>query len=240
MYQQLADQLTAAIHTGRLRPGDPVENELSLAARLGLSRPTVRRAIAILDAQGLVVRRRGVGTRVARQRVQPGDSVSSLHDDLTATGRVITTTVLALDTGVTHDRAAATLGLPPGAPLVLVQRLRLADGDPLAILTNWLPSRYADVTRAELQSRGLYAILRSRGDDPVAGRQILRARPPTGQQRRLLQLTRADAVLWVVRVTKDAQGRPLEYGEHCYRGDQYAVEIDVQPSSASPFVTGRA
>ncbi len=228
MYQQLAEQLTSAIRSGRLKPGDPVENELSLAERLGLSRPTVRRAIAELDAQGLVVRRRGVGTRVARQVVQSGDTITSLHDDLTAVGRGITTRILALEKGVVFGRAAAALGLHPDTPLVFVQRLRFADGDPLAILTNWLPPSYADITTADLQTAGLYALLRTRGDEPVSGRQTIRARPPTGEQRRLLRMTRADAVLLLSRHTANADGRWVEYGEHCYRGDQYAFEVDVR------------
>lgn len=231
MYRQLADQLSQAISSGRLKPGDAVENELSLAARLGLSRPTVRRAITELANQGLVVRRRGVGTKVARQVVQSGDTVTSLHDDLTAVGRGITTRILALDMGVVYPTAATALGLEPQTPLVFVQRLRLADGDPLAILTNWLPPAYADVSRAELLSAGLYALLRSRGDDPVQGRQIIRARPPTGEQRRLLKMTRADAVLQLTRWTSDEQGRPVEYGEHCYRGDQYAFEVEFRPQA---------
>ena len=67
LYHQLAEQLTASIEDGRLKPGDPFENELALADRLDLSRPTVRRAIAELVSRGLLVRRRGVGTTVASQ-----------------------------------------------------------------------------------------------------------------------------------------------------------------------------
>ena len=67
LYHQLSEQLTAAIADGTLKPGDPFENELALAERLDLSRPTVRRAIAELVTRGLLVRRRGVGTVVASE-----------------------------------------------------------------------------------------------------------------------------------------------------------------------------
>src|SRR3954464_4281323 len=71
LYHQLAEQLSAAIDTVPLSTGDPFENELALAERLALSRPTVRRAIGELVAQGLLVRRRGIGTTVAKQMVHP-------------------------------------------------------------------------------------------------------------------------------------------------------------------------
>lgn len=227
LYHQLAVQLEAAIADGTLRPGDAFENELALASRLRLSRPTVRRAIAELTAQGLLVRRRGVGTRVATPVTQRADAVNSLYDDLLATGRTPRTQVLRLETGVRHDRAAAALGLDQSARLVYVERLRYADDDPLARLVNWLPPAYADITVDDLQRDGLYALLRARGARPTTGRQTIRARTPSGDDRRLLRLTRGDAVLMITRTTVDPDGVPVEFGEHCYRGDQYAFEATV-------------
>src|SRR5450759_3093947 len=69
LYHQLAEQLTSAITAGWVKPGDPFENELALTKRLGLSRPTVRRALQEMVSQGLLVRRRGIGTTVANQMV---------------------------------------------------------------------------------------------------------------------------------------------------------------------------
>lgn len=229
LYAQLAAQLSQAITAGVLKPGDALENEVHLADRLGLSRPTVRRAISRLDRQGLLVRRRGVGTRVARPIVQPGDQVTSLHDDLTASGRGTSAVVLELTYPVRYGSAARALKCADDAPLVLVRRLRFADGEPLAILTNWLPSRFSDISADELASVGLYKLLRARGQAPVTGHQQIRARPPSGQQRRLLKMTRADAVLLMTRWTLDAAGEPVEYGEHCYRGDKYTFEVAVRP-----------
>lgn len=227
IYHQLAAQFRAAIQDGTLQPGDAFENELALASRLRLSRPTVRRAIAELTAQGLLVRRRGVGTRVASPVTQRADAVNSLYDDLVRAGRTPRTMVLSLQHGVRHDRAAAALGLDSSARLVYVERLRLADGDPLAHLVNWLPPSYADVTVEDLQRGGLYALLRERGARPTTGRQTIRARTPSGDERRLLRLTRGDAVLAMTRTTYDPDGVPVEFGEHCYRGDQYAFEVTV-------------
>ena len=77
LYHQLAQQLTAAIEGGALKPGDAFENELSLAERLDLSRPTVRRAIGEMVARGLLVRRRGIGTTVANEVIHRRDELTS-------------------------------------------------------------------------------------------------------------------------------------------------------------------
>src|SRR4051795_8884724 len=98
LYHQLAEQLMASIADGRLQPGDPFENEMALAERLQLSRPTVRRAIQELVDQGLLVRRRGLGTTVANRKVHRKFELSSLFDDLQRAGRSPRTVVLELQT----------------------------------------------------------------------------------------------------------------------------------------------
>jgi DNA-binding GntR family transcriptional regulator len=122
LYHQLAEQLTAVIENGTLKPGDAFENELALADRLDLSRPTVRRAIAELVGRGLLVRRRGVGTTVANQVIHRRDELTSLYDDLDRRGSKPTTTILAFDPARVDARAAAAMGLPADTPTPSPQR----------------------------------------------------------------------------------------------------------------------
>ena len=227
LYHQLAEQLTAAVTEGTLSPGDTFEKEVALAARLGLSRPTVRRAIAELVGQGLLVRRRGIGTTVANQVVHRRAELSSLYDDLAREGRTPSTQVLSLQTGVTDERAAVALGLAPSTPLVAMVRLRCADDAPLAVLRNWLPSEFSDLTTEQLQTDGLYAVLRQRGVRPAVARQSFGARHATAYERRLLQLTKSEPLLTMTRTAFDSEGAPVEFGDHCYRGDQYSLDVMV-------------
>jgi DNA-binding GntR family transcriptional regulator len=227
LYHQLAEQLTAAVADGTLSPGDSFENEVALAARLGLSRPTVRRAIAELVGRGLLVRRRGIGTTVASQVVHRHAELTSLYDDLLREGRRPGTQVLSLQTAVTDERAALALGLDPSTPLVAMVRLRFAGDVPLAVLRNWLPSHFADLTAEQLQAEGLYAVLRRRGVRPAVARQSFSARNATANERRLLQLTKPEPILTMTRTAYDGDGAPVEFGDHCYRGDQYSVDVMV-------------
>ncbi len=225
LYHQLAEQLTRAVDDGVLQPGDPFENEVAVAARLQLSRPTVRRAIQELVDQGLVVRRRGLGTKVANRKVHRKVELTSLFDDLRGEGRTPSTTVLSFTREV-DARASAALDLPPEAELLAISRLRCADGIPLALMRNWLPPD-SDLTRGELETTGLYAALRERGIKPVVARQSIGARMPSAAERGHLDIRGAKPLLTMTRMAFDATGKAVEFGDHCYRASDYTIELMV-------------
>ena len=227
LYHQLAEQLASAIQDGLLQPGDPFEREVSLADRLDMSRPTVRRSIAELVARGLLVRRRGVGTTVAHAAVHRRNELTSLYDDLVANGREPATRVLKLDYSEYDKRAALALELDSRTPLVYVERLRLIDGNPIAILKNWLPPSCGNLSAAELETDGLYAQLRRRGIAPAVAQQTVGGRSAVPEERALLGLGRTDPVLTMTRRAYDAAGSPVEFGDHCYRADRYSFEVTV-------------
>lgn len=224
LYHQLAEQLTAAIDDGRLQPGDPFENELALAARLTLSRPTVRRAIQEMVDQGLLVRRRGLGTTVANRKVHRKARLTSLFDDLQAEGREPRTEVIEIGMG-TDERAAAALDLEPGTEMLAVVRVRSAGDQPLAIMHNWLPPAHSEITREDLQEQGLYALLRKRGVRPVVAQQSIGARMPTAAERRALGLRSGQPVLTMTRMAFDASGAAIEFGDHAYRALDYTIDL---------------
>ena len=111
LYYQLAQAIEAAIRDGELAPGDRFENELALAKRLTLSRPTTRRAIQELVDKGLLVRKRGVGTQVVQNPVHRRVELTSLFDDLARAGQEPTTAAARLP-----RRAARRGGRPRAQP----------------------------------------------------------------------------------------------------------------------------
>jgi DNA-binding GntR family transcriptional regulator len=226
LYHQLAEQLSSAIRDGELEPGDPFENEMAMCERLGLSRPTVRRAIQEMVDQGLLVRRRGVGTTVANRKVHRRFELSSLFDELQRAGRAPHTQVLDLE-AVQEPRAATALDLPDTTELLSITRLRLVEDKPLALLHNWLPPEYFDLTREELERTGLYDALRTRGAKPVVARQSIGARMPTPTERRHLNLRGGQPVLTMTRMAFDVAGKAVEFGDHSYRAEDYALDMVV-------------
>ena len=139
LYYQVAQRLEHAIESGELPPGTRLDAELVLADQLGVSRPTLRRAIEYLVDRGYVVRKRAVGTQVVHPKVRRPVQLSSLYDDLATDGKNPRTKVLSLKTVPAADLVAHALGVEEGSPVVALERLRYADGDPLAVMHNWLP-----------------------------------------------------------------------------------------------------
>ncbi len=230
LYHQLAEQLAAAVDTGVLKPGDAFENELSLADRLELSRPTVRRAIVELVTRGLLVRRRGIGTTVANEVIHRRNELTSLYDDLRLGGREPLTEVLDFNTTIVDARASQVLGLDPETKLVYLERLRSVQEGPMAILRNWLAPSWADLPLEDLTSQGLYNVMRRRGAIAAVAHQTIGARRAEPDERKLLQLDKNDPVLTMTRRAYDSAGNPVEFGDHCYRHDRYVFDITVYAS----------
>src|ERR1700712_470715 len=156
LYFQVAQHLESAIQSGELPTGTLLQNEVDLAESLGLSRPTMRRAMQHLVDKGLVVRRRGIGTRVVQPKLRRPLELTSLYDDLNRAGRKPTTEVLSFQAIEATDEVAERLQAPEGPPALELVRLRRADGEPIAKLTNYLPERVATFTEDDLNENGLY------------------------------------------------------------------------------------
>jgi DNA-binding GntR family transcriptional regulator len=228
LYFQIAENLKQAISDGMLKPGERLDNELDLTERLGVSRPTVRQAVQRLVDQGLVVRRRGLGTVVIAPRILRSVALTSLYDDLADSGRRPVTTVLALESLSADDNVAALLSVPVGTAVLSVERLRLADGTPLALMHNYLP---AGLLRGEpkdvLEKAGLYELLRSQGVQLQAGEQVIGARKVTAHEAKMLEAPRAATVLTMTRTTFDQNGAPVEHGSHAYLAERYSFRMTL-------------
>src|SRR4051812_16109141 len=140
LYFQLARQFESAITSGQLPPGSRLENEVQLARDLGLSRPTVRAAFLYLVEKGLVVRMRGQGTLVAQRKVNRDVGLTSLYDDLASADKRPTTRVIRNEVTHAGDIVSEALRLSEGALVMSLERIRFADGEPIALLHNFLPT----------------------------------------------------------------------------------------------------
>ncbi len=226
LYHQVALAIEAAIDDGRLAPGALLENEISLATRLGISRPTARQALQELVDRGQLVRRRGVGTHVAPARIRRPVDLTSLYDDLVKTGKTPSTVILEHAIVPASEEAATALELPEGTDVLHLRRLRLSDGEPLAVLTNIVPLAIAP-TREELEADGLYDCLRARGVQPRIARQRIGARVATAAEARLLDEPSRAALLTMERTAYDDSGAVVEFGQHIYRASRYMFDTTL-------------
>lgn len=227
LYFQVATRIENAILDGDLPPGSRLENEVSLGERLGLSRPTVRRAIQEIVDKGLLVRRRGIGTQVVHGPVTRKVELTSLHDDLTRGDQHPSTSLLLYQVIEADARIAEILTVSPGDPVLHLRRVRSADGVPVAVLENFLPSDFSDIAEDDLARYGLYQILRARGTTMRVARQRIGARRATAEEGDLLEIDKGGPVLTMDRTAYDNSGRAVEFGRHCYRPDLYSFEITL-------------
>lgn len=227
LYFQFAQQLQGLIESGELPPGTRLSNEIAMADEFGLSRPTMRQAMQHLVDKGLLARKRGVGTQVVANRIRRQLQFTSLYEDLERERRRPATEVLSVGTVPADPAVAAALHLDEGAEVVAVQRLRLADGEPIALMHNHLPAGLVELTAEALAGAGLYQVLRRAGVVLGVAEQSIGARRATAAEARLLDETRGATLLTMVRTAQDASGRPVEYGSHVYRASRYAFEMTV-------------
>lgn len=227
LYFQLSQQLEAAIERGALTPGTLLGNEIELAGRLGLSRPTVRQAIQSLVDKGLLVRRRGVGTQVVHSQVKRPLELSSLYDDLEAAGQRPETRVLHNTVEPASAEVAARLGVAEGDEVHLVERLRLAHGEPMAYLRNHMPSGLLALDTARLEATGLYRLMRGAGITLHSARQSVGARAATAEEAERLGEMAGAPLLTMQRTTFDDTGRAVEFGSHIYRASRYSFEFQL-------------
>jgi DNA-binding GntR family transcriptional regulator len=227
LYFQVASRIEDAIRSGVIPPGSRLENEVALGERLGLSRPTIRRAIQDLVDKGLLVRRRGIGTQVVHGPVTRKVELTSLYDDLQQGSQAPATRLLERNDVPADARVAEALGVPKGSTVAHVRRVRFAEDVPMAVLENYLPPDFLDITDDDLSRFGLYQLLRGRGVTMRVAKQRIGARAATSEESALLEIEDEGPVLTMSRTAYDASGRAVEYGVHCYRPDRYSFEVTL-------------
>ena len=227
LYFQVAQHLEHLIESGELPTGARLENEIDLADQLGLSRPTMRRAIAYLVDRGLLVRKRGVGTQVAHAKVRRQVELTSLYDDLDKASRAPSTRVLSFSREPLPEELAPDLGLPAGSDVYAFERLRHADGEPLALMRNYVPAGLLALTAEDLEAHGLYNLLRGNGITLRIARQSIGARAASAGEARALTETRGAPLLTMERAAYDDQGRIVEHGRHVYRASRYSFDLTL-------------
>jgi DNA-binding GntR family transcriptional regulator len=239
-YRRVQESLAEEIRRDGRPPGSPLPPERALAEHFGVSRVTLRRALAELERTGLIAR---VGTRwaVAASRIgEPPNALMSFSEMAASRGLSPSARVVAKRTRSATIDEAETLGLAPGAPLFELERLRLMDDVPILIDCSRVPVPLApELDAIDFSTASLYAVLEERyGVRPSRARFAVEAIAATERQAALLGLERGQPLLRCDQLTEDAYGRPIEICEMVYRGDRYRFRATlVRAGAAEPAVT---
>lgn len=219
LYIKLQNLIREAIRSAVLKQGDVIPAERDLAVEYGVSRITVRKAIADLVEEGLLTRRRGAGTFVAGRVEKSFSKLSSFSEDMAARGRVASSSWISKGIGQVSPEESIMMGLSPGAPVFRFTRIRYADDTAMALEFSCI----AGYCLPSLESVGdsLYAALERAGHRPVRALQRLRAVPFLGDHAKMLGVDAGHAGLLIERRAFLRDGRPVEFTRSYYRGDAY-------------------
>ena len=224
-YYEIEQALRA--RAAKLAPGDPLPSDAALCEEFGVSRMTARNAMAKLVQEGIALRVPGRGTFVAQQPVhrQAGNLIS-FSDEMRRRGRRPSSQLISRGTRPGTAEETAALGLPAGAEVAELVRLRLADDEPIAIeVSAFAPALAAVLEGADLEGGSLFDALVGAGRVPTAGRASLVAEAATPADARRLGVRRGGPLLVERRLILDQAGRPLERTESRYAADRYALDV---------------
>ncbi len=232
IFAQIRARLEEAIAAGELAPHQRIPSERQLTDRFGVSRMTVRQALDALIHDRLLYSRPGKGTFVAERKIieQPLAHLTSFTEDIRARGMRPSSRLLAGRIVQASFEMARLFGLAPTVEIVQVTRLRLADGEPLAMEAVHIPSALVPgLLERDLERESLYTILgRDYGLALMSARQTIEAAEPTAEEQHTLGLEGPRPVLRISRLTSDTNGRIVEYVRSVYRGDRYHLTVELR------------
>ncbi len=230
LHQQLKAVIEDRIATGEWLPGTQVPSERELCDQFKISRITVRQAISKLVTEGRLTRTQGRGTFVASPRIQQQlTNLTGFTQDMQARGKRPGAKVLQLEVIPAPPTIIRTLQLRTSDQVILLKRLRLADGEPVAVETDYLPDALCHgLLKEKLNGRSLYDVLtKNYNIVPTRAEQQMEAVVCPPAEAKLLGIRRGSPVLHIHRTTFNRDGRPFEMVESFYRGDKYVFYAEL-------------
>jgi len=223
LYLQLKESLAAEIASGRYRPHRRLPSERELALRFRVSRMTVRQALLELAREGLIYTRTGKGTFASEPKIEQHlRALTGFSQDVSARGGKPGSRVLRARVVPATPEVAAALRMAPGQEVILLSRLRLADGVPMAIETTHLPfSLVPDLLQHDFATESLYRVLENEYSLTLTlAEQTIEAALAGPDEIRLLEMV------------PPAADVPVEYVCSTYRGDRYKFHSTLQATTS--------
>ena len=230
----IRDTLRNEIAAGRYSAGDQLPTEARLAARFGVNRHTVRRALADLSDVGMVHARRGAGVFVAQpQTIYPLGRRVRFHRNLLAAGREPKRRVLNLEQRKADMREAEALHLPQDALVQVFEGLSFADAVPIAVFRSVFPAtRFPGMLKLLGKTPSVTAALNSMGlTDYTRASTEITAKRASATIASHLAIASGDSILRTVSVNVDPDGHPIEYGRAWFAGDRIAFSLVEMPET---------
>ena len=236
--REIRDQVLELIES--LAVGESIPSERQLGVDLGVSRLTVRAALDELVREGYLVRRRGSGTFVAEPKVPKGMTISSFSDDMRERGFTPGSRTLEFNVVPAGARLGRILHVSPSEPVIVVKRLRLADGEPMAVeLLHVRAALFPGLTPRDLEQGSFYDLLEGRYRlTIVGGSQTVEPTVTNEDESAMLHVPLHSPALLFERVTRSQVGDIVEFTSSIYRGDRYRLVSELGRGGRPVQATG--
>lgn len=225
-YKRIQGTIISRLESGQLKPGDIVDSERELARIHGVSLMTARHALAGLEREGMVVRRRGAGTFVAPPKIH-FNKLMSYTEQMSGRGLAVSSKLLSLNVIDTEQEVAARLALPASSRLIKLERLRLGGDEPFAIETCYLSAEdFVGLTEAPLDRVSLFSILEhDYGLEIAHADEEVDATTADPHSARLLGIPHGSPVLRIRQEIYSTKGKVALYVLGLYRSDRHTLLI---------------
>ena len=235
LYAQVAERLSAAIRARRTElVGSVLPSEAELMQHFGISRPTVRQAMAQLAHGGLITRGRGRGTFVAPERLSHNVSLA-FEDEMRAARKAVRFEVLSRETLAPGAAVQEALGIRPTEAIERIERLRFLDGEPFAHEQRTLPASIAAaITEPMLETLAIISLLEAAAERPARIRNMVRCMAGEARVTALLGLRPRTPLMQTEHVYYAASGIPLLHGVVRFRWDRVEFTMEADVEAAAP------
>jgi GntR family transcriptional regulator len=225
-YKRIQDTIITLVESGQLKPGDMVDSERELARIHGVSLMTARHALAGLEREGLVLRRRGAGTFVAPPKIH-FNKLMSYTEQMSGRGLAASSKLLSLNVIDTEQEVAARLSLPVSSRLIKLERLRLGGEEPFAIETCYLSAdEFGELTGSRLDRVSLFSVLEhDYGLEIAHADEEVDATTADAHSGRLLGIPNGSPVLRIRQEIYSTKGKVALYVLGLYRSDRHTLLI---------------
>jgi GntR family transcriptional regulator len=230
LYVQIRENLRYQLLSGVYNPGDKIPSEQEVADKWGVNRLTARRSINSLADEGFLCRKQGCGTYVVdrKQSLNEESALTSFWEIVTSLGMSPYSKVVACELLPAPEIIANKIEIGVGDPIFKIQRIRMANDEPFAFHINYFPAYIIpNLLQENLENQSLYGLYRKHGYFPTYGEQRISAIAAEADISSYLCIKRKSPVLFIERVTRGTDRKPLEFMNGYYQSDKYSVFVNL-------------
>lgn len=231
LHAQIKNALRAQILDGSVAPLAQLPSESELGATYGVSRTTVRQAIAELHREGLIYTLQGKGSFVARPKAfQNVGTLTGFAEQMAARGHEVINRLLSLRFTPADAQVARRLAVPAGTEVAEIRRVRLLDREPVSLEITWVPAAIGRrLAQADLVARDIFLILENECGVPLGHADLqIDAVLADAELAAALRVAAGAPVMRIERLTHDRQGRPVDYEFLHFRADAFQYRLRIE------------